>query len=486
MRLESEEGIIMRVIKLRNTLGRRIEVFEPVKPPFVNMYVCGPTPYDYTHIGHARTFVAFDGIKRYLSLRGYSVFHVQNITDIDDKIINRSRERGIDWRNLVQEYINDYMYMLSTLNIQIDVHPRVTEHINDIIEFIQRLIEKGYAYVAESGSVYFEVDKYPDYGRLSGRTSKKLWGQEEEHASEKKKPYDFALWKAAKPGEPSWQSPWGPGRPGWHIECSVMSTKYTGPSLDIHGGAADLIFPHHENERAQSESLLGRKPWVKYWLHTGYLTIEGEKMSKSLGNIISVKDAVKEWGPGPLRLWLLSGHYRTQLEYSDQSLQQSKRLYNRFREVVQELHKRLEKQEPTYVLKPSELDVLDSLRKIHRRWHTEMSSDFNFAGAIREVWEFTNLYYKKLSSTESNTIILYAYKIGQEMNKVYAIADDVYQATERAVPEITEQLVDLIVSVRTELRKNKMYDLADTIRAKLLELGIQLKDYKNRTEWSWK
>ncbi len=473
-------------IKVRNTLGRRIEIFQPNNPPLVNMYVCGPTPYDYTHIGHARTFVAFDGIKRYLNLRGYNVFHIQNITDIDDKIINRSKEKGISWKELVNEYTKDYLEMLKTLNIHVDIHPKVTEHISDIITFIQGLIDKGYAYVAESGSVYFEVDKYPDYGRLSGRTQKTQWSQEEEYAHEKKNPYDFALWKAAKPGEPSWESPWGPGRPGWHIECSVMSTKYAGETLDIHGGAADLIFPHHENERAQSEAFLGKKPWVKYWLHTGYLTIEGEKMSKSLGNIIGVREAVKEWGPGPLRLWLLSGHYRTQLEYSEQSLGQAKRLYERFRQAVYEINKRLESQEPSHYLRKEDLETLEKLRIIHYNWHREMSNDFNFAGALREVWEFTNLYFKTITSSESQTVLLYAYKLGEEMNKVYAIADDLYYKAEKAIPEISESLIDLIVQVRTELRKNKMYDLADQIRSKLLELGIQLKDYKDRTEWSWK
>ena len=258
-----------------NTLGRRKERFEPFNPPIVKMYVCGLTVYDYMHIGHARTFVVFDAIKRYLKLRGYDVIYVQNITDIDDKIINRAKEKGINWKELAETYIKDYMDNIKKLNINVDYHPRVTEHINDIIDFIKVLLEKGHAYVAKSGSVYFDVSSYKFYGELSGRASKELWRQEEEFVYEKKNPYDFALWKALKPGEPWWESPWGKGRPGWHIECSVMSTKFLGPRIDIHGGGQDLIFPHHENEKTQSECALGIRPWVKYWLHSGMLTIKG-------------------------------------------------------------------------------------------------------------------------------------------------------------------------------------------------------------------
>ena len=469
-------------IMVRNTLGRRFELFEPFSPPRVRMYVCGPTPYDYTHIGHARTFVAFDGIKRYLSLRGYDVFHIQNITDIDDKIINRAKEEGISWRDVSEKYTRDYLEQLEALRIRIDIHPRVTDHIDEIIEFVSRLLEKGYAYVAESGSVYFEVDKYPDYGRLSGRHSREQWGQEEEHAREKRNPYDFALWKAAKPGEPSWESPWGPGRPGWHIECSVMSTRYAGGRLDIHGGAADLIFPHHENERAQSEAYLGGAPWVKYWLHSGYLTIHGEKMSKSLKNIIILRDAIKEWGAGTLRLWLLSGHYRAQLEYSEQSLQQSARLLERLRGMAHELQKRLEKAEPAHYARDSELELLGRLEGIYARWHAEMSNDFNYAGAIREAWNLTNIYYKELAYSESSMILGRAYRILYEMNKVYAVLDDIL-APERAAAEAADPYIDLLVEVRRELRARRMYDLADQIRSRLQELGIVLMDYKDRTEW---
>ncbi len=472
-------------IVVRNTLGRRLEVFEPFEPPRVRMYVCGPTPYDYTHVGHAKTFVAFDGIKRYLRLRGYDVFHIQNITDIDDKIINKAAETGRSWREIADYYTRDYLEQLEALKVKVDVHPRVTDHIREIIEFVQALIDKGYAYVAESGSVYFEVDKYPDYGRLSGRLSRDQWRQEEEVLSEKRNPYDFALWKAAKPGEPSWESPWGRGRPGWHIECSVMSTRYAGGRLDIHGGATDLIFPHHENERAQSEAYLGSSPWVKYWLHSGYLTIEGEKMSKSLGNIVVLRDAIKEWGAGPLRLWLLSGHYRRQLDYSESSLRQAQRLYERLRAVAEAVARRLKKQEPTHYLDDREIGLLRRVEQVRMEWHREMSNDFNYAGAIRWAWELTSLYYREIEAVESKAILLAVYKTLYDMNSVYAIADDILteEVLPQAAPEAVEPYIDLIVEVRRQLRQRKIYDIADEIRSRLAELGIQLIDKGEKTEW---
>jgi len=468
-------------VRLFNTLGRRLEAFAPERPPLVTMYTCGPTVYDYTHVGHARTFVAFDAIKRYLGVRGYSVFHVQNITDIDDKIINRARETGRDWREIADYYARDYLEQLEALKIRIDVHPRVTSHIKEIIEFIEGLLEKGYAYVAESGSVYFDVDKYPDYGRLLGKFQRDAWRQEPEALKEKRNPYDFALWKAAKPGEPWWESPWGRGRPGWHIECSVMSSRYLGSRIDIHGGGIDLVFPHHENERAQSEALFGHR-WVKYWMHVNYLTIEGEKMSKSLGNIIVLREAIKRWGPGPLRLWLLSSSYRHPLDYNENAMNQYVRLHDRFRSMVDSLLRRLAKLGETHYLDDRDLSVLARLREVHMGWHRAMASDFNFGEAMSRVWELTSLYFKEVEASESRALLYYTLKIVNDMNRVYAVADDLLGEV-RTGEGIEEPLIDLIVSVRGELRKRRMYDLADTIRARLAELGIALMDYRDRTEW---
>ncbi|MGC9072119.1 MAG: cysteine--tRNA ligase, partial [Acidilobus sp.] len=411
---------------ITNTLGRRKETFRPWSPPLVGMYVCGPTVYDYVHIGHARTFVAFDGVKRYLWLRGYSVTHVQNITDIDDKIIKRASELGVDWKQVADTYAKDYLELLGILRVRVDVHPRVTEHISEIIKFIEGLIEKGYAYAAASGSVYFDVDAYPDYGRLSGNLSKTLWDQGEEASAEKRHPYDFALWKSAKPGEPWWESPWGRGRPGWHIECSVMSTRYIGPKIDIHAGGSDLIFPHHENERAQSESLLGDK-WVKYWLHSGMLTIRGEKMSKSLGNIVSLRDAIKEWGPETIRMWVLTSHYRSSLEYSEQSLSQAKRLVERLRDIATDLSRRLSKEQYSHYVGDQDLQSMLKLRNIHNGWHEAMSNDFNMSEAAGALWEFTNVYYKDVASKDSAVLLATAYKVLVDFNKVYAVLDDILE-----------------------------------------------------------
>ncbi len=477
--------IVPRIV-VRNSLGRRLEAFEPFSPPLVNMYVCGPTVYDYTHIGHARTFTAFDAIKRYLTLRGYSVFHVQNITDIDDKIINRAREEGRDWREIVDYYTRDYLERMADLKINIDMHPRVTSHIKEIIEFIQGLIDKGYAYVAPSGSVYFNVDMYPDYGRLSNRLGKDLWSQEEDVIVEKKNPYDFALWKAAKPGEPWWDSPWGRGRPGWHIECSVMSSRYAGKKLDIHGGAVDLLFPHHENERAQSEALFGESPWVKYWLHVGYLTIRGEKMSKSLGNIISLKDSIKKWGSETVRLWLLSGHYRSQLEYSEHGLEQSSRLYERLKDAAYSVRRRLEKESYTHYLTEEGLQIIAMLRDSLAGWHRDLSNDFNFGGALRWLWDFTNIYYKHVQYSDDQAVLQYAWKTLNDYNKVYAVLDNIIQLEKDVFKDISEPLLELIIEVRSELRRRKMYDLADFIRDKLSSLGVKLLDYRDRTEWRLK
>ena len=449
------------------------------------MYVCGPTVYDYTHLGHARTYVAFDAIKRYFRLRGFNVIHVQNITDIDDKIINRARSEGKDWREIVDIYTKDYFEMLEKLKIKVDIHPRVTEHINEIIEFIQELIDKGYAYVAPSGSVYFEVDKYPDYGSLSGLRNPEEWRQEVEVLKEKKKPYDFALWKAWKPGEPYWEAPWGRGRPGWHIECSVMSSKYLGRQFEIHGGGQDLIFPHHENERAQSEALFGVKPWVKYWLHTGYLTVQGEKMSKSLGNIIPLREAVKKWGAETLRLWLLSAHYRTQLDYSEDALEQARANLRRLRMAVEDLRKIIGSVTPPAKLTDREVKVITMVEKTYMEFHNAMSNDFNTAKALAAIMELVRIVNRDIVPGEMYVAAVRAYRVFEDFNYVFGVLDDVlYGVAKLEHEKMVEDLVNLIVRVRGELRKRKLYDIADEIRAELRRLGIQLYDYPGgKTVW---
>lgn len=468
-------------LRIFNTLSRSLEVFEPVEEGRVSIYVCGPTVYDYSHVGHARTYVAFDVIKRYLRLRGYDVVHVQNITDIDDKIINRARDEGRDWREIVDEYTKDYLEALQKLRVFVDVHPRVTEHISEIIDFVQKLIDSGHAYVAPSGSVYFDVDTYPDYGRLSGRLDKKMWSQEE-FASEKKNPYDFALWKARKPGEPYWDSPWGPGRPGWHIECSVMSSKYLGRRFDIHGGGTDLIFPHHENERAQSEALFGEKPWVKYWMHTGMLQVRGEKMSKSLKNIVPLRDLFRSYDPLVVRLWLATAHYRTVLQFSDEVLEQAKSNLQRLRGAVQLLKNLAKEVEPEGRLSDWELGVFREMLDARREFYASMDDDFNASGAFAAVMKLTGLVYSQVSAKPTYLLVLRALRLFEEFNRVLGVLDeDLALGAAEVLP--VDELLDLIVEVRAKLREQKNYELADYIRSKLSSLGVQLMDQGEKTRW---
>ena len=470
-------------LRVYNTLTRSIEDFEPFDPPLVRMYVCGPTVYDETHIGHARTWIAFDAIRRYLEVRGFTVLHVQNITDIDDKIINRAKEEGRDWKEIADTYTKSYLSYLSKLGVRPHVHPRVTEHIGDIIEFIEKLLQKGFAYES-NGSVYFDVTKYPNYGELSKRYERASWRQEEDVLQEKRNPFDFALWKRHKPGEPSWKSPWGPGRPGWHIECSVMSTKYLGPRIDIHGGGQDLIFPHHENERAQSEAALGVRPWVKYWMHTGMLTVSGVKMSKSLKNIVPLKDALSEHDPGTLRTWVLSAHYRTQLDFDEQSLNQAKRNKTRILNVMKELSSLLEKAEPVHGMGREDVELLNQALSLHKRFHDAMSEDFNTSKALAVVMEAAGFFYKHVESNPLEPLVLLLERFFKTADSVYGFS--VGEATEGEGGLLTlreQRLIEALIDVRRELRSRKEYQLADMIRSKLQELGIRLVDKGLETKY---
>lgn len=467
------------VLQVYNTLSRKIEPFEPVNSGKVLMYVCGPTVYDYSHMGHARTYVAFDVIRRYLRLMGYDVLYVQNITDIDDKIISRARNEGVDWREIVDKYTKDYLDALDKLNIKVDIHPRVSEHINEIINFIQILIDKGFAYVAPSGSVYFNVDMFEDYGKLSGYKEKSLWDQGE-YVEEKRHPYDFALWKAAKPGEPWWESPWGRGRPGWHIECSVMSTKYLGKQFDIHGGGTDLIFPHHENEIAQSEAALGLKPWVKYWLHTGMLTIKGEKMSKSLRNIFTLREAFKKWKPEVIRLWLAKAHYRKILSFSEESLYEAEKLYNKLANAVNML-KKIIKENISFKLDEDQIKTLRELSNVRKEFYKAMNDDFNTSLAFSQMVRLSTIAFKEIIPSENYTLAVKALQLFEEFNKIFGVLDS--HLHEVGIFANINELVDLIVEVRSILRKEKRYELTDYIRDKLNSLGIKLYDEKEKTTW---
>ncbi len=470
------------VLKVTNTLTGRKEAFEPLMPGLVRMYVCGPTPYDHTHVGHARTYVVFDLVRRYLEYLGHTVFHVMNITDIDDKIIRKARELNVSWNEVPEKYANEFIEVLSKLNIKMPhVMPRVTEHVRDIIEFIRDLISKGYAYES-NGSVYFNVDRFPDYGKLSKRKFKEEWRQEEEVLKEKKKPYDFALWKKAKPGEPWWNSPWGPGRPGWHIECSVMSSKYLGPQFDIHGGGQDLIFPHHENEIAQSEARFGLKPWVKYWLHVGYLTIKGEKMSKSLGNIIPVHEVFKKYKPEVLRLYLLSSYYRNPMDFTWEGLEHTKSLYNRLVKVVEDSKRIILSGEPPYRVESEIKKVVDRIVFLKRMFFEGLNDDFNMAKAMPYLHELVSFSMRKLEESPFYTLALLVFSVFKEINEVLGVLDKYFYGAEDVEKKLNS-IVEAIVTVRHEFRMRKQYEVSDRIREALSKVGVKLFDSKDKTTW---
>lgn len=464
-------------MKVYNTLTKSIEEFVPFDPPIVRMYVCGPTVYDETHVGHGRTFSVFDSLKRYLEEKGYIVLHVQNITDIDDKIIKRSQEEGTDWKTIADKYTESYLEILKRLDIRPTINPKVTEHIEDIIKLIEILLARGNAYVRD-GNVYFNVTTYPDYGKLS-KIPRESWRQEEEYLSEKINPADFALWKKMKPDEPYWVSPWGYGRPGWHIECSAMSSKYLGAKIDIHAGGNDLIFPHHENERAQSECAFNVSPWVKYWMHSGMVTIRGEKMSKSLGNIIEIRELLDKYTPETLRVWYLSAHYRSPLDFSEETLYQYDKIRERLSYTYYMAKKALDSVDIKHSLTEDEIELLRGLQEAISNYYHSMDDDFNTSQAMSYIHHAVSIFWKSTYSRESYPLIFMSYIFLQKVNNVFR-----FQIQEtRAIPKIEEDLIKVLIDVRRKLREQRLYILADEIRKKLHELGIELYDKGLETEY---
>ncbi|BCS91772.1 cysteine--tRNA ligase [Metallosphaera javensis (ex Sakai et al. 2022)] len=463
------------MLQVYNTLGKRIQSFKPNEPNTVKMYVCGPTVYDEVHIGHGRTFVAFDAMSRYLRVKGYNVIRVQNITDIDDKIINRARDLGKSWNEVSEYYSKTYLEHIGALKVKIDMHPKVTTHINEIIDFVQKLVDSGHAYVA-NGSVYFDVDTYPGYGELSN-VRKEEWDQGEEIVKEKRHPYDFALWKAYKPGEPYWESPWGKGRPGWHIECSTMSTRYLGNKIDIHGGGMDLVFPHHENERAQTESLTG-STWVKYWMHVAFLTIKKEKMSKSKGNIVPLKEALSKYGPSTLRYWFLSSQYRNPIEYSEEILEQSSRSLQRLKDAISILRKIVQKG-PIHYVKEEDVKVQEQVIGTISRFDEHMENDFDTSNALTAIHELASIVFSKLQYSEDVFGALIALDGFRKFNEVFAVMDEEFSAELDRLAKV----IDAVIEVRNYLRKKQMYDLSDQIRDILSRSGIKILDSKEGSTW---
>ena len=476
-RRESEED----VLKLRafNTLTKRKEEFVPIEKGKVGMYVCGPTVYDYIHIGNARSFVAFDVIRRYLEYKGYKVTYVSNLTDVDDKTIRRAKEVGISLQQLGEKYSDAYFNDLTKLGIKKPtINPRATQHIEEIINLIQTLIDKGYAYVVD-GNVCYDISKFKDYGKLSGNKAEALEaGARIEVDPRKRNPADFSLWKKQKSGEPAWSSPWGRGRPGWHIECSVMSTKYLGETLDIHAGGKDLIFPHHENEIAQSEAATG-KPFAKYWLHNEWLTVNGEKMSKSLGNFITAHEAIEKYGSQVVRLFLVSVHYRSPIDFNDRSLKQAKSNLEKLLNAMENFHALRERERKRAVGK----ELLKQVEKIRQKFEEAMDDDFNTALAVSALFSLTR---------EINRYAKDHMEIGAEVKKnikgiVKRLVKDVLgikmDGRKPETDKLVENLMNLIIDIRRQMREQEHWKTADEIRAKLRALGLVLEDKPEGTEW---
>jgi cysteinyl-tRNA synthetase len=458
-------------MKVYNTLSRQKEEFIP-QGDEVKMYICGINPYSDSHIGHAMSYIIFDVVRRYLEFRGYKVKHVENVTDIEDNIIATANRLGIPVRELTDKYTARYFEDMDALNILRPHHtPRATETIPEIIATTQGLIDKGFAY-AVGGDVYFRVRKMPDYGKLSHRTLEQMKaGARIEPGEEKEHPMDFVLWKAAKPGEPAWESPWGPGRPGWHIECSAMSVKYLGEQIDIHGGGQDLIFPHHENEIAQSESYTGVKPFVRYWMHNGLMQMGAEKMSKSLGNLITIRDALQKYSADAIRIFILSSHYRSPLTYSEEALEAAAGGAERLLRVIS-------RDDPTGGV--GEAFDAEPYRK---QFIEAMDDDFNTPQALGLLFDLARAINqagdKGLSFVGAQSILS---KLARDILGLNLRAFDSFLRL--PTPEI-EPLANLLVEARHALRRAKHFELADKIRSALSQLGIILEDARGKTTTMW-
>jgi len=482
-------------MKLYNTLTGRKEEFIPLTPGKVKMYVCGVTVYDHCHIGHARSAIVFDVMSSYLRYKGFDVKYVRNFTDVDDKIINRAKQEGISWDAVARTYTEEYYRDMGALGVRkADVEPRATEHIKEMIDIVEELIDKGYAYEAD-GSVYFEVDRYPEYGKLSKRDREEMMaGARVEVDKRKKNPMDFALWKRSREGEPSWDSPWGPGRPGWHIECSAMSIKHLGESFDIHGGGADLIFPHNENEIAQSESFTG-KPFARYWVHNGFITIDKEKMSKSLGNFFTIKEILDKFDPEVVRLFLLSTHYRSPIEFSDEQLREAESSLDRYYSTVLRVNRFFERVDEGEGSRDYEEIFEEKLLSFRERFKEAMDDDFNTALALGHIFELireVNIFLDSDPSGPKARDLLRKTteplsEVGDVLNIFGRTPDEWYQAlmVTKKIGLSENEIVEKIKE-RQDARQRKDWEMADRIRRALEEKGIILEDKKDRTDWKVK
>ena len=464
-------------IYIYNSLSRKKEEFIPLKPPQVNIYTCGVTVYDESHIGHARSLYIFDVIRRYLKYRGFNVKFVRNITDIDDKIINRANELKVDWQQLVKKYIERYYKDLEDLGIQRgDYEPRATENIPDMIKCIEGLINKGFAYVTESG-VYFNVRKFKDYGQLSGQGIDQMQsGCRIESDETKQDPLDFALWKKSKPDEPSWESPWGAGRPGWHIECSVMSQKFLKTeTLDIHAGGRDLIFPHHENEIAQAEALTG-KTFAKYWIHHGLLTINSQKMSKSLGNFVTIKDFIDKYKNADLlKLFFLSAHYSHPIDFTEEKIEEAKKAYERFVVLFQKIDRKFGSRDIAELPTGS----AGNIKLFKEAFDKAMDDDFNTPQALGVLFNMVNECNRIIDNDQDDRrfMLQEAMKTILELGNIFGLSfEDISE-------EKSDMWITIAIAQREQVRKEKKFKEADEYRKMLEEKGIILEDTKDGTTW---
>jgi len=470
-------------IKLFNTLTRSKEELKPGAPPLVTFYVCGPTVYDYIHVGNARIFIVFDVIRRYLEYRGYKVKMVQNYTDIDDKMINRANEQGIAVTELADRFIKAYEDDVTSLRVRpADVKPKATEHIPQIIELVERLLENGYAYISD-GDVYYDTTSFPEYGRLTQQKQEDLLaGARVEPGEKKRSPLDFVLWKQKKEGEPSWGSPWGEGRPGWHIECSAMSMHYMDDTLDIHAGGADLIFPHHENEIAQTWGA-DKRPLARYWMHAGYLNIEEQKMSKSLGNVLTVRRLLEEHDPLDLRFLILSAHYRSPLNFSDELVAQSRTGRMRLQEMINNLLDAIEGAGDGNedISGENGQKLRQALDEAKWRFVEAMDDDFNTAdglGVLFELARSCNIYLKE--AHPYNRALL------EETLQFYCDGNDILEILDVSAPETLDEEISEMIEKREQARSSQDFATADQIRDDLEVKGIILEDTPHGTRWKRK
>lgn len=459
-----------------NTLTRKKEEFRPISPKNVIMYVCGLTPYDHMHVGHIRTYIAFDVLKRYLIFKGYNVFHIQNITDIDDKILKRAKETNEHPLALAKRFHDEALELMKKLNIlPANVYPKVSENISNIISLINKLIEKGYAYETQSG-VYFEVAKFKEYGKLSRQSIEEVRaGYRIEIDETKKNPEDFALWKKSKGEILEFDSPWGKGRPGWHIECSAMAGKYA-TTLDIHGGAIDLIFPHHENEIAQSEAATG-KEFVRFWVHTGFLTVKGEKMSKSLGNFITVKDLFKKYNTNTIRLFFLSSHYRSSIDFDEERLEQARKnvekIFNFYERILELMSESLE---------DAKEDKIQEIISYFNSFYSSLDDDLDTPSALAHLFSLINFINPLLEKRSLNIQNLFYIK--SEFEKIFFIFG--LEPQKKQISNLEEKLINIILEIREQARMQKNFELADNIRKKINSLGLTIEDFGEKSKFKFK